>query len=152
MRRKIPKKRTYVFSKKVVEKKLKTIKCENLHSNIFTYLICKNYEKLCMFVTSGSRCYKISMKNSKCAISNKHIQDGRPVRYKNRRRTPKNVQTDHPVVPDTRRHTEEAEKRAKPSVVPCRKMSEETLQNQGATCQWIFARTPEPSWRCPRNS
>ena len=25
------------------------------------------------------------------------------------------------------------------------KMSEETIQNQGATCQWIIARTPEPS-------
>ena len=40
-------------------------------------------------VTSGSRCYKISMKNSKCAISNKHIQDDRPGRYENRRRTKK---------------------------------------------------------------
>ena len=28
---------------------------------------------------------KISIKNSKCAISNKHIQDGRPGRYENRR-------------------------------------------------------------------
>ena len=28
---------------------------------------------------------KISIKNSKCATSNKHIQDGRPGRYKNRR-------------------------------------------------------------------
>ena len=72
-------------------------------------------------VTSGSRCYKISMKNSF-----KHIQDGRPGWYKNRRRTPKNVQTDHLVVPDSRRHPEEAEKRMNPSVVPyypgkCRK-------------------------------
>ena len=77
-------------------------------------------------VTSGSRCYKNSMKNSKYVISKKHIQDVRHGRYKNRRRTPKNVQTNHPVVPDTRRHPEEAEKRAKPSVVPyhpgkCRK-------------------------------
>ena len=30
---------------------------------------------------------KISIKNSKCAISNKHIQDGRPGRYENRRRS-----------------------------------------------------------------
>ena len=57
------------------------------------------------------------MKNSKCAISKKHIENGRPGRYKNRKRTPKNVQTDHPVVPDTRRHPEEAENRVKPSVV-----------------------------------
>ena len=28
---------------------------------------------------------KISIKNSKCAVSNKHIQDGRPGRYENRR-------------------------------------------------------------------
>ena len=28
---------------------------------------------------------KISIKNSKCATSNKHIQDGRPGRYENRR-------------------------------------------------------------------
>ena len=28
---------------------------------------------------------KISIKNSKCAVSNKHIQDGRPSRYENRR-------------------------------------------------------------------
>ena len=28
---------------------------------------------------------KISIKNSKCALSNKHIQDGRPGRYENRR-------------------------------------------------------------------
>ena len=28
---------------------------------------------------------KISIKNSKCAVSNKHIQDGRPGRYANRR-------------------------------------------------------------------
>ena len=66
------------------------------------------------------------MKNSKCAISNKHIQDGRPGRYENRRRTKKNVQTDYPVDPDTLRRPEEAEKRVKPSVVPsypgkCRK-------------------------------
>ena len=66
------------------------------------------------------------MKNSKCAISNKHIQDGRPGTYENHRRTPKNVQTDHPAVTDTRTHSEEAEKRVKPSVVPyhpgnCRK-------------------------------
>ena len=27
---------------------------------------------------------KISIKNSKCAVSNKHIQDGRPSRYENR--------------------------------------------------------------------
>ena len=63
------------------------------------------------------------MKNSKCAVSNKHIQDGRATKIVEE---PKNVQTDHPVVPDTRRHPEEAEKRAKPSVVPyhpgkCRK-------------------------------
>ena len=68
-------------------------------------------------VTSCSQCYKISMKNSKCAVSIKHIQDGQPGRYENCRRTKKNVQTDHPVVPDTRRHPEEAEKRAEPSVV-----------------------------------
>ena len=57
------------------------------------------------------------MKKSKCAVSNEHIQDGRPGRYENRR-TKKKVQTDHPVVPDTRRNPEEAEKRVKPSVVP----------------------------------
>ena len=28
---------------------------------------------------------KISIKNSKCAVSNRHIQDGRPGRYENRR-------------------------------------------------------------------
>ena len=28
---------------------------------------------------------KISIKNSKCAVSNKRIQDGRPGRYENRR-------------------------------------------------------------------
>ena len=44
-----------------------------------------------------------------------HIQDGRPDRYENRKRTKK---TDHPVVPDTREHPEEAEKGVKPSVVP----------------------------------
>ena len=87
-----------------------------------------------MIVTSGSRCYKISMKNSKCVVSNKHIQDGRPGRYENRRRTKKYVQTDHPVVPDTRRQPEEAEKRAKPSVVPyhpgkCRKDPPESRCN-----------------------
>ena len=79
-----------------------------------------------MNVTSANRCYKISKKNSKCAILNKQIQDGLPGRYENRRRTKENVQTDHPVVPDTQRHPEEAEKKAKPSVVPyhpgkCRK-------------------------------
>ena len=36
---------------------------------------------------SGSRCYKVAMKISKCAVSSKHIQDGRPGRYENRRRT-----------------------------------------------------------------
>ena len=30
---------------------------------------------------------KISIKNSKCAVSSKHIQDGRPGRYENRRRS-----------------------------------------------------------------
>ena len=60
---------------------------------------------------------------------------------------PKNVQRDHPIVPDTRRHPEEAQKRAKRKcgAISSRKMLEETLQNKGATCQWIFARTPEPS-------
>ena len=48
-----------------------------------------------LFVTSGSRCNKISVKNSKCAVSNKHIQDGRPGRYGNRRRSEK-TQKRHP--------------------------------------------------------
>ena len=48
----------------------------------------------------------------------------------------KNVQTDSPVVPDTRRHPEEAEKsETQCGAISSRKMSEETLQDQGATGQ-----------------
>ena len=36
---------------------------------------------------------KISIKNSKCATSNKHIQDGRPGRYENRRGSKKRQNT-----------------------------------------------------------
>ena len=37
---------------------------------------------------------KISIKNSKCATSNKHIQDGRPGRYENRRGSKKKAKHD----------------------------------------------------------
>ena len=48
------------------------------------------YFHLIGYVTSG--------KNSKCAVSNKHIQDGRPGRYENRRRSKKRQkQTPHPT-------------------------------------------------------
>ena len=60
---------------------------------------------------------------------------------------PKNVQTDHPGSP---RHPKTPGKGRKESETQCgaisfRKMSKETLQNQGGTRQWIFARTPKPS-------
>ena len=48
---------------------------------------------------------KISIKNSKCATSNKHIQDGRPGRYKNRRgskKKAKHAQKDPTHHPGTR--------------------------------------------------
>ena len=54
---------------------------------------------------------KISIKNSKCAVSNKHIQDGRPGRYENRRGskikakahpTPRNVNIRHVITQKAR--------------------------------------------------
>ena len=48
----------------------------------------------------------------------------------------KNVQSDHPVV------LEVIETQC--GAISSRKMSEKTLQNQGATCQYIFARLLEP--------
>ena len=41
--------------------------------------------------------------------------------------------------------TNHEESKTQCGAISSSKMSEETLQNQGATCQWIFARTPEPS-------
>ena len=106
-------------------------------------------EQFCLShcVTSGSRRYKILIKNSKCAISNEHFQDGRPGRYPNRWRPPKK-RTNRP--PCSCRHPKAPGRGWKESETQCgaitsRKMSEETIQNQGVTCQWIFARTPEPT-------
>ena len=44
---------------------------------------------------------KISIKNSKCATSNKHIQDGRPGRYENRRGSKKRQNTPRGCHPTT---------------------------------------------------
>ena len=42
---------------------------------------------------------EISNKSSKCAVSNKHIQDGRPGRYENCRRSKINAKADPPIRP-----------------------------------------------------
>ena len=40
---------------------------------------------------------KIPIKNSKCAVSNKNIQDGRPGRYENRRGSKIKAKRPHPT-------------------------------------------------------
>ena len=112
------------------------------------------------YVTSGSRCYKISMKNSKCAVSNKHIQDGRPGRYEKRRRTKK--RTNRP--PRSPRHPKAPGGGWKESETQCgapiiqenvgRDPSESRCNMSVNLCKnpGTFLKMPEePSWRCPRN-
>ena len=63
----------------------------------------KKFTSICNVRQSALQKFlKISIKNSKCATSNKHIQDGRPGRYENRRgskikaKRPQKTPTHHP--------------------------------------------------------
>ena len=67
---------------KYIGTKLNILYCTKLKINIFysfIFIVCNVRQ------SALQKFLKSSIKNSKCATSNKHIQDGRPGRYENRR-------------------------------------------------------------------
>ena len=86
---------------------------------------------------------KISIKNSKCAASNKHIQDGRPGRYKNRRGSEKRQNGARPSPRDRprcpRKKNQKRLKRTKPRVVSYPQRMSWKARRRSRTRRW-FAR------------
>ena len=89
---------------------------------------------------------KISIKNSKCAASNKHIQDGRPGRYKNRRGSKKRQNGARPSQPEkqtslplTPEETQKRLKRTIPRVVSYPQKMSWKARRRSRTRRW-FAR------------
>ena len=80
---------------------------------------------------------KISIKNSKCATSNKHIQDGRPGRYENRRGSKKKAE----------RCQTQPERQALLSLAP-----EETQKRLKRTKPRVVSYPQRMSWKVRRRS
>ena len=102
-----------------------------------------------VYVTSGGR-NKISLKNKKCAISNKSIQIGQPEihRKKNEKRNKKAHRVPHPT-PMCKRQAEKSPRRRRRQRIPvlCHLNPKNAWEDskRRTTHQWTLSRTPKPS-------
>ena len=102
-------------------------------------------------VTSGTQRIKFSSKFKKCAISNRTIQNGRPIKFRKSKKTQKRNKKLPRQCADCKEDTDRdprSERRYKVTVVCClfQKMSWKT-QKRSTTCQWFTPKTLETSWK-----